>query len=138
MSNKPVLRVLNVPEDYAGLACQPLPGGDVRVHLCQRGESQGFFECSAPDLASVATLVLHFAHDLHIQAGNKPTDEMPPLISRVLQANRFGLAPHEHPECETLIVQIGEAVMGFAIHNSQMTPLGTALLAAAAPPGKPN
>jgi hypothetical protein len=50
----------------------------------------------------------------------------------------LGLAPHDHPEFQTLTVQVGEAMMGFAVHASLLMEAGRAFQAAAATEGKPN
>jgi hypothetical protein len=60
------------------------------------------------------------------------------MAAPIILANRFAVGPNPETGFETLVVQVGGAVVGFAIHSSILSHLGGALQLASATKAKPN
>jgi hypothetical protein len=139
MSEHQALISSNIPSDYTGIACVPLSNGNTMAYFIQDGKSIGRFECSQARLATMAANLLAAAQNAyHVSGKSLDGSPMAPMTAPVILANRFALAPNQETGFETLAVQVGEAVVGFAIHNSILSDLGKALQLASAMKSKPN
>lgn len=116
-----------MPADYTGLAFIPMTTGKARVYFFEEGKRKGDFDCSPEGLAAMAAEALHLAETMHHLGGNPSVEaKMPAPQGEVIQANRFGLISNPETELKTLVVQVGGAAIGFAIHSKALEALAQA------------
>ena len=95
-------------------------------------------QIEAKDAALIAAKVLVAAKLAFISSGKTLPD---PAKTRThwsaIHPTSIGVAPARNQTEETLMVQFGEAQLGFEFERSKLRTLGTALLALAAPKSGP-
>jgi hypothetical protein len=115
-----------------GIFSESTPGGKVRVHLVQNGNSVGHFDATTEKLGLVAASILSAAHMAALASGRpSPQWRQPSLLQgAAIPATRVGLSEHQDPTLQILTVQVGETLIGFELPRSTVGELGQALYAA--------
>jgi hypothetical protein len=105
-----------------------------RIHLVKDGVSAAVQECNGDMLGRTAAELLRAAQQISpFAAGTRaPSIVGLDLTDAIVPATSVALSSNPEPNLSTLVVRVGEAVVGFALPNESLRELGQAFLAASA------